>query len=235
MIRSRPNWLLVTLIIVSVMIGEGVPLSMSYLMPTRSSWLTFLISTTTIALFGELIPQALVPMFSLEIGGRAFWFLRFLMWIFAVPACIPAYGLRRLRRWRGKMHSDKRDGILDVDEMREFIRLHIRSCGNGGSLTDECGSLVRAVLSGQCKTIAEYVRPWTYFTTLDVNEQLDAIVLANAWSRNDPYVLVVKNTITEIRAHVSEEDDLKDRDKSTKQDAQNNFMLCGILLSKVFE
>lgn len=127
-----------------------------------------------------------------------------------------------------------RDGILEVDEIMEFVRLHQHSSGHGGPLTDICGSIIHAVLSCQERMIFEDIRPWTYYTFLDVNQQLDATALVNMWSCNDPYILVVKNTPPESRARLSEEDKLKAGDEATEQDAKHEFMLCGILLSKVF-
>lgn len=232
-IRSHPNWLLVTLIITSVMVAQGLPWTLSFLKPSMPPWTSFFFSTTSVVLLGEIMPQALVPPWILEVGGRAFWFLRCLMWILAVPACIPAYALRKAREWRGTKYLDRRDGILDLDEMIEFVRLHQHGCGYSGPLTDECGSLVRAVLSGQHRLIVDDVRPWIHFTILDVNAQLDAMVLEHIWSCNDPYILVVKNTITEIRPCLGEEEGSQGKNKPPEQLATHEFILYGLLLQRV--
>lgn len=208
-------------------------MTLSYIMPSISSWMTFFLSTTTVTLIGEILPQALVPLWILEVGGRSIWFLRCLMWILAVPACIPAYALRKARDWHGRKHSDKRDGVLELDELMEFVRLHQHCCGHSGPLTDECGSLVRAVLSSQRRMILDEVKPWRYLTILDVNVQLDAMVLENIWSWNDPYVLVVKNTITEGCSHSGDEDESEEEDGPTLQVAENDFMQYGVLLRRV--
>lgn len=229
-LRSRPNWLLVTLIIACVSVAESIPLSLNFMLRTGSAWLAFGLSTTSVILLGELVPHALVSVFVLEVGGRAFWFLKCLMWFLAVPACIPAYALRRFKRWRGR-NQDEKEGLLEVDEMMEFLRLHQHSSGYGGTWTDNCGSMMRAVLSCQDRMIVNDVRPWTFIKLLDVNEQLDAIALANIWSCNDPYVLVVKNTASEIPGHWGEQDA---EDQTIVQDIEHNSMLGGALLPKVF-
>lgn len=210
-------------------------MTLSYMMPTISTWMTFFLSTTAITLIGEILPQAVVPLWILEVGGRSVWFLRCLMWILAIPACIPAYALRTARGWRGRKHADRRDGILDLDELMEFVRLHQISCGLSGPLTDECGSLVRAVISSQQRTILDDVRPWRYLTFLDVNAELDATVLENIWNSNDPYVMVVKNSITEVRSCSGEEENTEVGDNNpTQQPARNGFMRYNILLRRVF-
>ena len=123
--------------------------------------------------------------------------------------------------------------MLDLKELSEFVRLHQHCCGLSGPLTDECGSLVRAILSSQRRMILDDVQPWRYLTILDVNAQLDAMVLENIWSWDDPYVLVVKNTVTEVRSHSGEEDESEEEDEPTLQVVENDFMQYGVLLRRV--
>jgi CBS domain containing-hemolysin-like protein len=141
------------------MVAEGLPLVLNRILPSRAPWVPYLISTTAIALFGEIMPQAIMPLYILEIGGRTMWFLKCVMWILAIPACIPAYGLRRFRRWRERDQPEKADGIMEADEILEFIRLHEQSKCYGGPLTDECGTMVRALISGQQRMVGQVVRP----------------------------------------------------------------------------
>lgn len=234
MIRDRPNWLLVTLIITSVLIAQALPMTLSYMMPSISTWMTFFLSTTAVTLIGEILPQAVVPLWILEIGGRSVWFLRVLMWILAIPACIPAWALKTARGWRGKKHTDRRDGVLELDELIEFVRLHQTSCDFSGPLTDECGSLARAVLSSQQRTILDDVRPWMYLTCLDFNAELDVTVLENIWNSNDPYVMVVKNTVTEVDSCSGEEENPNVADNAMQQAARNELLRYNILLRRVF-
>lgn len=234
MVRDRPNWLLVTLIITSVLIAQALPISLSYMMPSISTWMTFFLSTTAITLIGEILPQAVVPLWILEIGGRSVWFLRVLMWVLAIPAFLPACALRIARQWRGKKHADRRDGVLDLDELVEFVKLHQISCDLNGPLTDECGSLVRAVLSSQQQTILDDVKPWMYLTYLDVNAELDATVLENIWDSNDPYIMLVKNTVTEVGSCSGQEENLDVGDNPLQQVSGNGFLRYNILLRRVF-
>lgn len=212
----------------SVMVAEGLPLILSHMMPSRPPWVPFLISTTAVALFGELMPQAIMPLYIIEIGGHAMWFLKCVMWALAVPACIPAYALRRFRRWRERNKPEKADGILEADEMVEFLRLHEQSSGHGGPLTDECGSMVRDVLLGQHQMVGKYVRLWRCLTFLDANDQVDALSLGNIRSCKRPYALVVRKLAK------GEIDEPNVGGKPIEQDAKPNLVLRGILASGVF-
>ena len=156
------------------------------------------------------------------------------MWILAIPACIPACALRIARGWRGRKHADRRDGVLDLDELIEFVRLHQISCDFSGPLTDECGSLVRALLSSQQRTILDDVRPWMYLTCLDFNAELDATILENVWNSNDLYVMVVKNKVTEVDSSSGEEENPDVEDNPMQQAARNEFLRYNILLRRVF-
>ncbi len=177
------------------MVAEGLPLVLNRILPSRAPWVPYLISTTAIALFGEIMPQAIMPLYILEIGGRTMWFLKCVMWILAIPACVPAYGLRRFRRWRERDQPEKADGIMEADELVEFIRLHEQSKCYGGPLTDECGTMVRAILSGQHRMVSQVVRSWMSFTILDVYARLNESTLGEIRNCSDSYVLVVKKAI----------------------------------------
>ena len=213
------------------MVAEGLPLVLVYVLPSRAPWTSFAISTTAIALFGEIMPQAIMPLYVLEIGGRTMWFLKCIMWILAIPACIPAYALSRFKSWRNRENPEKTDGILEEDELVEFMRLHEQSQCHGGPLTDDCGSMVRAVLLGQHRIAIEDVRPISHVKVADANASMDVSTLTNLRSGKDPYLLVLKAMKTQ--AISDQEDDLKAEDKAQAQDTKLLFDLEGILCSRV--
>lgn len=164
-VRNRPNWLLVSLILSSVMVAEGLPLILSHLFPP-GSWAAFAISTICVAVIGEILPQAIMPLFVLEFAGRMMWFVRALMWLMAIPGILFAYPLRLFKTWKKKRHPYKMDGILEIDELIEFIRLHEQSEGLGGRLEDGVGCIVRMMIVQQ-----EDVQQWKSVVVLHSDPQ----------------------------------------------------------------
>jgi CBS domain containing-hemolysin-like protein len=197
------------------MVAEGLPLVLNRLLSPRANWAPYLISTTAIALFGEIIPQTIMPLYILEIGGRTMWLLKCLMLFLALPACIPAYALRKFKTWRVRAKQDKADGIMEADELVEFMRLHEQSQCFGGPLTDECGAMARSVVLGQRQLVDKYVRPWMNCTVLDANAPINVLALTRIRSCNDSYILVVKSNDMRMRASLegngesNEEDELR--------------------------
>lgn len=159
-VRGHPNWLLVSLILASVMVAEGLPLILSHEFKP-GSWAAFSVSTVCVAVIGEIIPQAVMPMFILEIAGRFMWFVKGVMYLMAIPSSGFAYALRLFKRWKKKGQPYRMDGILDVDELIEFVRLHEKGELLGGKLEDGAGMLIRMMMVQQ-----EEVKPWRSATIL---------------------------------------------------------------------
>ncbi len=164
-VRGRPNWLLVSLILSSVMVAEGLPLILSHLFPP-GSWAAFAISTLCVTVIGEILPQAIMPLFVLEVAGRMMWFVKALMWLMAIPGVLFAYPLRLFKTLKKKRHPYKMDGILEVDELIEFIRLHEKGEGLGGNLEDGVGCIARMMMVQQ-----EDVKHWKSVTVVHADPQ----------------------------------------------------------------
>lgn len=214
------------------MVAEGLPLVLTHVLPTGAPWIPFLISTTAVALFGEIMPQAIMPLYVLEVGGRTMWFMKSIMWILAIPACLPAYALRKFRNWREKDKPAKSDGILEEDEMVEFVRLHEKGARHGGPLTDECGSMVRAILSRQHQRIIEVedVRSIRHLLLSDVDEPISLSALTAIRNGNDAYLLVVSNK----GVNLDKEGETEPGEKEIGQEAEHMFGLGAVLCSMVF-
>ena len=134
-----------SLILSSVAVAEALPLLFSHLFPP-GSWVAFGFSTVAVAIVGEIIPLAIIPMYVLEFAGRMMWFVNGLMWLMAVPACMFAYPLRVFKRWQKSRFPYRMDGILGLEELVEFVRLHEKGEGFGGTLEDGAGCIVRMMM-----------------------------------------------------------------------------------------
>ena len=146
-VRGRPNWMLCSLVVVSVAIGEALPLFFSHLFSGNSSG--SFIMTNLVIIVSQVGPTFVMPVFHLEVIGRVTWFIRLIM-IFSAPAAVfPAYGLRRIKQWRKRGQPVHLEGLLTPNELIEFIRLHERSQGFGGMVEDHVGKAARDLLEEQ--------------------------------------------------------------------------------------
>ncbi|MCJ1473443.1 hypothetical protein MMC13_002094 [Lambiella insularis] len=147
-LRRHPNWLLTTLILASVAVGNALPLTLNHLFAVGAVT-PFIVSTILVALLGNLIPQAIVPLYMLGVASRMTWFMRALM-LLTAPLSVPLGWVFRFCKVWGKRHQRWRtDGILDSEELAEFLRLHQASAGLGGGLNDEVGGLVSRLLAAE--------------------------------------------------------------------------------------
>ena len=143
-VRNRPHWLLLSLVAVSVAIGEVLPVLWSHLFLTGT--LSSYVTTNIVIIVSQLGPMFVMPFFHLEISGRCTWFVRFIMWFSAPVTMVPAYALRRFRRWRKRGQQAHMDGLLPLDELKEYIHLHEKGQGYGGTLDSHVRKAIRDLM-----------------------------------------------------------------------------------------
>ena len=110
---------------------------------------TSYVTTTVVILVSQVVPTMIMPVFHLEVSGRFTWFVRSVMWLSAPVTVLPAYALRRLRQWRKRGQQAHMDGLLPMNELIEFIHLHEKGQGYGGTLENNVGKAIRGLLEGQ--------------------------------------------------------------------------------------
>ena len=146
-VRNRPDWLLLSLVVVSVAITEVLPMFWSHLFAAGS--FSSYLATNFVIFSSQVGPTFVMPMFHLEVSGRFTWFVRLVMWLTAPVSMVPAYALRRLRKWRKRGHDIHMDGLLPLDELKEYIHLHEKGQGYGGTLDDRVGETMKNLLEEQ--------------------------------------------------------------------------------------
>lgn len=107
-----------------------------------------------VILVSQVGPTFVMPVFHLEVSGRFTWLVRLVMWSTAPVTVLPAYALRRLKQWRRRGQHAHLDGLLPMNELIEFIHLHEKGQGFGGTLDDRVGKSMRDLLQGQISTEA---------------------------------------------------------------------------------
>lgn len=146
-VRNRPDWLLMSLVLVSVAIAEALPYFWSHLFSTGNRLSS--LANNSVILVSQVGPVFVMPIFHLEVSGRFTWFVRLVMWFTAPVTALPAYALRRLRRWKRRGQQAYMEGLLPLDELMEFIHLHEKGQGYGGTLDDHVGKAMRNLLERQ--------------------------------------------------------------------------------------
>lgn len=223
-VRNRPNWLLTSLVLASVMVAEGLPLVLDRLFKP-SSYGAFIISTLAVALAGEIIPQAVMPLYILEFGGRCIWFVKITMWLMAPIAFPSSSALRLFKAWRPRGHSDKIDGVLQMNELVEFVRLHEQREKHGGVLVNEAGLMVRTFMENHDGTVGQDIRPFAAVMVLRATSLISPAVLGTIKSWAVSYLLVVRDRTLECRA--TQRDNVEEDAPTTISD------ILGVLLVKV--
>ncbi|CAD6592289.1 MAG: Sec61p translocation complex subunit [Alectoria sarmentosa] len=146
-VRNRPDWLTVSLALVSVAMLEALPLFWSHLFISSST--ASYASVNLLILFSQVVPTFITPIYHLEISAWFTGFARFVMWLSAPATVLPAYVLQRLRQWKRRGQQAHMDGLLPLDELKEFIYLHEKGQGYGGTLDDHVGKAMRTFLELQ--------------------------------------------------------------------------------------
>ena len=113
-LRKHGNWLLCTLLIGNVAVNAAL----SILLADKTSGIVgFFVSTATITVFGEIIPQALCSRYALEVGARTIWIAWPLMWIMAIIAYPISYVL-------DKILGDELGTVYSNKELQKLVDIH---------------------------------------------------------------------------------------------------------------
>lgn len=180
------------------MVSEGLPLVLDHLFKP-GSYGAFIVSTIAVTLVGEIIPQLIMPLYILELGGGCVWFVKITMWLMAPFAFPLACALKAFRTRRTRRKPICKDGVLEIDELVEFVRLHEESEKRGGSLADAAGPMVRTLMENSHGLVGQDVRLWPAVTLLNSISPASSTVLRKIKNCIDPYVIVVTGDTRDAR------------------------------------
>lgn len=152
--RQQENWLLCSLVILSVLCNESIPIILGGVFV--EAWKCILLSTIMLAIFGELLPQVLIPRYALRVGYAFRHFIWCTMWIMA-PLSLPlVWFFNRLSNplpVPKQQHQER--GIYNHEELLELIRYHERAEKHGGSLGHDASRIARGALYADHRTIGK--------------------------------------------------------------------------------
>ncbi len=137
--------------------------------------------------------------------------------------------------WRTRMKPYKMDGLLEMDELVEFVRLHEASQNHGGLLADDTGFLVRTMMENQNTTVDQILKPWSSVLMMKVTCVISPFILENIRSSGEEYVLVVDPDMSHDGREQARRMPHMDREHGDKNHVPASIDdLCGVIPVKVY-
>ncbi|KAI7834040.1 hypothetical protein BX661DRAFT_176515 [Kickxella alabastrina] len=178
-IRKNGHWLLVTLLLGNTVVNETLPIIMDSVF--GGGVMAVVVSTASIVLFGEIIPQSLCARFGLTIGAFFAYPVRFLQYLLA-PLGYPIALLL--------------DAILGADhgvtykkaQLKELVSLS--DTAHGGNLSADEITIIRGALDLSEKMVADVMTDLKNVFMVDINARLDRRLLTEMLRRGHSRVPV---------------------------------------------
>ncbi|KAJ1673177.1 hypothetical protein EV182_005746, partial [Spiromyces aspiralis] len=182
-IRKNGHWLLVTLLLGNTIVNETLPIVMDSIFGGGVA--AVLISTASIVIFGEIIPQAVCARFGLAIGAFFAWPVRILQWVIAPLG----YPIAMLLDW-----------ILGADhgitykkaELKELVSLS--DTAHGGSLSKDEVTIIRGALDLSEKLVVDVMTDLNNVYMIDANSCLDRSLMTEILRRGHSRVPVYEHS-----------------------------------------
>ncbi|KAI9502327.1 hypothetical protein GGI25_004725 [Coemansia spiralis] len=186
-IRKDGHWLLVTLLLGNTVINETLPIVMDSIL--GGGVMAVLVSTASIVLFGEIIPQSLCARYGLAIGA-----------FFAYPVRVLQYVLSPL----GYPIAMLLDYVLGPDhgviykkaELKELVSLS--DTAHGGSLSVDEVTIIRGALELGEKLVVEVMTELKNVYMVDINARLDRTLLTEMLRQGHSRVPVYEGQRTNV-------------------------------------
>ncbi|KAJ2710766.1 hypothetical protein H4R19_003586 [Coemansia spiralis] len=165
-IRKNGHWLLVTLLLANTVINETLPIVLHSIV--GGGVMAVLVSTASIVLFGEIIPQSLCARHGLAIGA-----------FFAYPVRVLQYALSPI----GYPIAMLLDYVLGPDhgviykkaQLKELVSLS--DTAHGGNLSADEVTIIRGALELSEKRIVEVMTELSNVYMVDIRARLDRALL----------------------------------------------------------
>ncbi|KAJ2118089.1 hypothetical protein IW146_000225, partial [Coemansia sp. RSA 922] len=165
-IRKNGHWLLVTLLLGNTVINETLPIVMDSIL--GGGVMAVLVSTVSIVLFGEIIPQSLCARYGLAIGAFFAYPVRVLQYCLA-PIGYPIAML--LDYVLGAEHGI----IYQKAELKELVSLS--DTAHGGNLSADEVTIIRGALELGEKLVNDVMTELRNVYMVDIDAKLDRALL----------------------------------------------------------
>ncbi|KAH7333415.1 hypothetical protein BKA65DRAFT_553762 [Rhexocercosporidium sp. MPI-PUGE-AT-0058] len=138
--KRHANWMLCSLVLCSVACSQTFPFIIQSVWHGPQFWVPVLISTVTMTIFVEIIPQYLIPQQAIAWGYYCWPVIWGCMW----TTCLLTYPLG----WLLDKSRTKKDrvGIFTNDELQAVIQYHEQSEQRGGKLGQDAARIMLGAL-----------------------------------------------------------------------------------------
>ncbi|MBU1179384.1 hemolysin family protein [Patescibacteria group bacterium] len=185
-IRKKGNLLLCTLLIGNVGVNSSLAV---FLGSITSGIVAGFTATALIVLLGEITPQAIFSRFSLKLGGKLWWLVRFFM-ILLFPICWPiAKALDRLL-------GEEMATIYSKKELMKIVEEHEDSAQS--DVKEEEERIIRGALTFADKKVSNIMTPRTEIFALPYSQKIDAELLATIIKSGYSRIPVYKTKLDNI-------------------------------------
>ncbi|MDH3353340.1 MAG: DUF21 domain-containing protein, partial [Nanoarchaeota archaeon] len=116
-VRKKGNLLLCTLLLGNVAVNSTIAI---FLGGIATGVLAGIMSTALIVIFGEILPQAFISRYALEVGANTVWLVRIFI-VILYPICWP------ISKTLDKMLGEEMSTIWSHRELKEIIKDHRKS------------------------------------------------------------------------------------------------------------
>jgi len=164
-VRRKGNLLLCTLLLGNVGVNSAIAILLGGI---ATGLIAGVISTALIVVFGEILPQAFISRYALEVGSRTAWLVRIFM-IVLYPICWP------ISKVLDKMLGDEMGTVWSRTELKEIIKHHRKS--RDSKLDSDEERIVLGALSFSDKVVEKVRISRSHVFALGVDEVLDRKLL----------------------------------------------------------
>jgi metal transporter CNNM len=186
-IRRKGNLLLCTLLLGNVAVNSAIAILLGNV---ATGFLAGVISTGLIVIFGEILPQAFVSRYALNVGAKTTWLVRIFIAVL-YPVCWP------ISKVLDKMLGEEMATIWSRRELKEIITHH-RKSGHSRLDVDE-ERILHGALSFSDKTVKDVMISKSHVFALEINDVVDKKLLLRmkkfGFSRFPVYEKDLKNIV----------------------------------------
>ncbi len=187
-VRKNGNLLLCTLLLGNVAVNSTLAI---FLGGIASGVTAGIISTALIVVFGEIIPQASISRYALQVGARTAWLVKIFIYALS-PVCYP------LSWVLDKALGDEMPSIYSKGELMKIVEEH--EVSTESDIDNDEYRIIKGALSFSDKTAEDVMTPRTVVYAIEEDEILDEAKCREIQEKGFTRVPVYVEAIDNIRS-----------------------------------
>jgi len=164
-VRKKGNLLLATLLLGNVGVNSAIAILLG---GVAAGVVAGFIATGLIVIFGEILPQAFISRYALDVGSRTTWLVKIFIFVL-YPVCWP------ISKALDKMLGEEMPTVWPRGELKEIITHHRKSGESEIDMDEE--RIVHGALSFSDKVVSDVMVSRPHVFALEVGEVIDKKLL----------------------------------------------------------